>query len=131
MPLNSRAKGAYGEREAAQALMDLGFAARRTVQYNGRSGDADLATSIEGVHFEVKFTERLSPYSFRDQATRDARGAIPVVLMRSNRKPWLVCVELSQLLPMCHAIVRAQSAILAQDRQAAPAEGRVMDESAQ
>jgi Holliday junction resolvase len=118
VPLNSRAKGAHGERDAADALTRLGFTARRTVQYNGRAGDADLETSIDGVHLEVKYTERLSPYAFMAQAERDSRGrSIPVVMMRSNRKAWLVCCELNQLVPLSNAIIRAQASVLPHTEQ--------------
>lgn len=39
--MNSRAKGAKGERELASILRDYGYEARRGQQYSGANGDAD------------------------------------------------------------------------------------------
>lgn len=126
--MNSRRKGKAGELEAAHMLERLGFHARRSVQYNGQAGDADLRTNVEGVHFEVKYTERLSPYAFMDQAVRDSRGrALPVVLMRSTRRPWLVCCRADDLWNLIHAALRAQAAIQPPDAQGQPTEGPSVD----
>jgi hypothetical protein len=112
--MSSRAKGARGELEAAALLVQLGFSARRTVQYNGLAGGADLETSCKGVHFEVKRTERLSPYQFMDQAVRDSakRAEIPCLLMRSNNRPWLVTIragDLHEFVARVQASARLQS----------------------
>lgn len=56
--VNSKRKGKTGELEAVQFLKSLGFAdARRTQQYNGVAGDADVSCpdSLPGLHIEVKF----------------------------------------------------------------------------
>lgn len=127
--MNSRRKGKAGELEAAHMLERLGFHARRSVQYNGQAGDADLRTNLEGVHVEVKYTERLSPYAFMDQAVRDSRGrALPVVLMRSTRRPWLVCCRADDLWNLIHAALRAQAAIQPPDAQRQSPQGPVMDQ---
>lgn len=98
MGRRSRDKGKRGEREAAEALREhLGVQARRGVQYHGGPGSPDLATSLPGVHFEVKRCESLSLYAAMDQAARDAAGKIPVVLHRRNGKEWLVVVQLRDL----------------------------------
>jgi Holliday junction resolvase len=44
--MNSRAKGARGERELASVLRNEGFDARRGQQYCGANGDADLLTPM-------------------------------------------------------------------------------------
>ena len=49
MPINSRAKGADGEREIASILRDYGYDARRGQQYCGANGDADV-TGLPGIH---------------------------------------------------------------------------------
>lgn len=56
-PVNSRQKGKRGEREAVRLLRSFGFAARRTAQNCGKSGDAAdvVCDDLPGVHFEVKF----------------------------------------------------------------------------
>lgn len=40
--MNSRTKGAAGERELASKLREYGFEARRGQQYSGANGDADV-----------------------------------------------------------------------------------------
>ena len=112
MPVNSRAKGARGELEAALLLRQLGIEARRSVQYSGFTGDADLLTSCAALHFEVKFSERLSPYAYMEQAVRDAskpqRKPSPVVLMRSSHQPWLVMVRASDWVAVSEALIASR-----------------------
>lgn len=98
--MNSRAKGARGEHLACEALRSIGIEARRSVQYSGKGGDDDLITSVHGIGFEVKNTERLKPYAFIDQAAQQCkRGSarLPVVLMRSNHREFLCMFRLADL----------------------------------
>lgn len=106
--MDSRAKGARGELEAAEALGRIGLDCRRSVQYCGRGGDADLVCDAE-LHIEVKLTERLNPYSFMSQAIRDSRSKkTPIVVMRSSYKPWLVLVRLDDVPALAEEIIRAR-----------------------
>ena len=108
--VNSRTKGARGELEAAVLLQQLGLAARRAQQYCGKAGDADLVLEAP-LHVEVKRTERLSPYQFIDQAKRDckpASGRAPIVLMRSNNRPWLVMMEASDWVRVSEILLHAR-----------------------
>lgn len=57
--MNSRNKGAAGERELAGKLRDYGYDARRGQQYSGANGDADVV-GLPGIHIEVKRVERLN-----------------------------------------------------------------------
>lgn len=87
---NSRAKGARIEREAAAAISTaLGVGARRSAQFCGAAGDADLRTDLEGVHFEVKGRKSHACLRFYEQAEDDAgaTGSIPVVLLREDGDP--------------------------------------------
>ena len=91
---NSRDKGKRGELEAVAVLDALGLDCRRSVQYCGRSGDADITCDRFDAHVEVKRTERLNPYAFIDQAIRDSKGRRPpLVMMRSSNRPWLVMLR--------------------------------------
>jgi len=91
---NSRDKGKRGELEAVAVLDALGLDCRRSVQYCGRSGDADITCDRFEAHIEVKRTERLNPYGFIDQAIRDSKGRRPpLVMMRSSNRPWLVMLR--------------------------------------
>lgn len=100
--VNSSSKGKKGERELAGLLRSLwGIEARRSEQYCGKAGDADLQTSLERLHIECKRTERLSLYKAMEQAKSDCKAdQIPLVMHRPSRKPWVVVVELEDLLDL-------------------------------
>lgn len=84
MAINSRNKGATGEREFAALLREWGYDAKRGQQFKGGPESPDVH-GVPGVHFEVKRTEGFQLYSAVDQARRDAAGkAMPVVAHRCN-----------------------------------------------
>lgn len=92
--MNSRSKGARGERELAELLRKYGFNARRGQQYSGANGDADVE-GVDGIHIECKRVEKLDVNSWLEQSERDAyadslkRGykVIPTVFHRQNFDP--------------------------------------------
>ena len=94
----SRNKGKRGEREAAAELNRIfGLEARRSQQYCGEAGDADLM-GIEGIHVEVKRVERFHMHPALEQADNDRKaGEIPLVLTRQNGKGWVACCYLNDL----------------------------------
>ena len=106
----SRDKGKRGERELAKYLREQGWPeARRTAQYCGSAGDADLADAIPNVHIEAKRTEKLSLYQAMQQASDDALdGEIPTVFHRRNRKDWLVVVRLDDLPAFAERVVETR-----------------------
>ena len=108
MPVNSRAKGCRGERDAAELLRSMGFAARRGQQFSG-DGAPDIITSLAGVHFEIKRSERLSPYRYMEQSARDARDLIPTVMMRSNDEEWLLCLRAVDLVALVERVNAARA----------------------
>jgi len=91
--MNSREKGARGEREFADFLSLNGHPARRGCQYKGGENSPDvICESLQDFHFEVKRTEALRLYSSLAQAERDAGAErCPVVAHRKNEKNW-VCI---------------------------------------
>ena len=92
--INSRQKGASGERELSNKLKEFGFDTRRGVQYCGMNGDADVV-GIPNVHLEVKRVESLNLSKAMEQSKRDAReGEAPMVFHRKNREPWYVTMTL-------------------------------------
>lgn len=98
--MNSRDKGAKGEREIAHVLQGRGYDARRGQQYCGANGDADVV-GLHGIHIEVKRTEALRIYEAMNQAKNDAReGEIPVVMHRRNKERWLAIMELEHFLDL-------------------------------
>ena len=95
----SLAKGKDGEREAAKELVRLfNVEAYRGRQYHGRDDAPDVVVDIASVHFEVKRTEKLRLWEAVEQAIEDAgTDNVPVVLHRSNNRPWLAIVRLDDL----------------------------------
>ena len=109
----SKQKGKRIEREAAKALNYwLGVEARRSVQYCGGAGDADLTTTLEGVHFEVKSRAAHSCLRFYEQAADDAAEAstIPVVLLRENGDTdFYILVALSDLRALSNRVTALET----------------------
>ena len=92
--MNSRAKGAAGERALAKKLREYGYDCRRGQQFSGANGDADVV-GLPGIHIECKRVERLNLEDAMAQSMRDAReGEIPVVMHRKTRSPWMVTMML-------------------------------------
>lgn len=96
--MNSRAKGAGGERELAKALRECGYDCRRGQQYSGANGDADVV-GLPGIHIECKRVERLNLYDAMAQSKHDAReGEKPAVFHRKDRCKWLVTMEMEDFM---------------------------------
>ena len=100
--MNSKRKGNAGERELLHLLEGYGLDVHRNDQtFIGGVDNPDIACRVEGVpvHIECKRTEKLSLYEAMEQAERDANGhALPVVVHRRNRKPWLVVLKLEDVM---------------------------------
>lgn len=98
--MNSKQKGARGERELANKLKSYGYETIRGQQYCGLNGDADVV-GLPNVHIECKRVERLNIDEAMEQATKDAKDPdIPVVMHRKNNKQWLVTMELIDFMKM-------------------------------
>lgn len=100
MSINSRSKGAKGERELAKILREYGYLCRRGQQYSGANGDADVV-GLPNIHIEVKRRERLEIYSAIAQAVRDAKNdEKPAVFHRKNECEWLVTMRLEDWMKL-------------------------------
>ncbi len=98
MPINSRSKGARGERAAAKVLAKtLHIEAHRGQQFSGGTDSPDVRHTLDGVHIEVKRVEKLNIHNSMKQAQRDADGLVPLVMHRRNEGEWLVTVPLDAL----------------------------------
>jgi len=94
--MNSRNKGARGEREFAAEIKRLtGVDIRRNLEQS-RSGGFDLS-GWPPYAFEVKRREKLSVWEAYNQAAGQANDeyTVPVLAIRRNRGPWLVVVALT------------------------------------
>ena len=96
--MNSRAKGKAGELELSKVLKAYGYEARRSVQYCGANGDADVI-GIPGIHIECKRVEKLNIENAMAQSINDAENSeVPVVMHRKNRQKWLVTLRLDDFI---------------------------------
>jgi Holliday junction resolvase len=88
--VNSKQKGARGERELSSKLKEYGFNTRRGQQYCGANGDADVV-GLPNIHIECKRVEKLNLYDAIGQAKADAKkNELPAVFHRKDRCEWLV-----------------------------------------
>ena len=100
MATNGKRKGKEGELELAHKLQEYGYDTRRSVQYNGKDGQADVI-GLPHIHVEVKRVEKLNIYDAIAQAKRDAKnGDKPTVFHRKNRCNWLVTMELDVFMEL-------------------------------
>lgn len=98
--MNSRQKGARGERELASKLRDYGYDSRRGQQYSGANGDPDVV-GLNGIHIECKRVERLNIEDAISQAKRDAKDdEIPAVFHRKNNCEWLVTMRMDDWIKL-------------------------------
>lgn len=100
MGINSKRKGKNGELEIASILKAYGYDAKRSVQYCGINGDADVV-GLPYTHIEVKRVERLNIEDAMSQSKRDAKeGETPTVFHRKNHCEWLVTMRLEDFMKM-------------------------------
>jgi len=98
--MNSNRKGKVAELEVAHLLQEYGYDARRSVQYCGANGDADVV-GLPGVHLEVKRVEKLNLDKAMEQSIADAKeGEMPVVVHRKNRKEWEVTMLMKDFMEL-------------------------------
>lgn len=96
MPINSKQKGARGERMWRDVCRANGFdKVRRTVQYCGNTGDASDCIGLPNIHQEVKFVENLNVRKAYEQAEHDAKKSekLPIVAWKKSNQPWLVTMS--------------------------------------
>lgn len=101
--INSRNKGACGEREFRDVLKKHSFDARRGQQYAGGGDSPDVVCPelADEFHFEVKRVEAGNLYKWLAQAIRDAEGIqIPVVAHRRSREEWVAILPMDDFLAL-------------------------------
>lgn len=104
--INSRQKGARGEREFAALLREHGYEARRGQQFSGSPDSPDVVTNLP-FHFEVKRVEQFNAYKAIEQAVRDSEPTkIPVVAHKRNKGEWLAVLRMDDFIKL---VKRSQS----------------------
>ncbi len=106
--MNSKEKGARGERELAEYMRKYGYIARRSQQYCGSNGDADVV-GVDGIHIECKRTQKVSDEAFLKQAIADAKkGEVSVVMYRRNRERWKALLRLDEFMAIWNVLTDEQ-----------------------
>ena len=104
--INSRAKGARGEREVAQLLRSYGYEARRGQQYSGSPDSPDVISSLEGFHIEVKRVEQFNLYKALEQCEKDrGEGEKSLIFHKKNGKPWTICMDANEFLQLIESLI--------------------------
>lgn len=98
--VNSKQKGKRGELELSSKLREYGYNTRRSVQYCGANGDADVM-GLPGIHIECKRVQKLNIYDAISQAKSDSKESeIPTVFHRKDRSEWLVTMTLEDWIKL-------------------------------
>ena len=99
MAINSKQKGAKGERELARLIRDRGYDARRGQQFSGLEG-VDVV-GLDYIHIECKRVEKLNIDEAMEQSKRDAKkGEMATVFHRKNNKKWKVTLEFEDFMTL-------------------------------
>lgn len=96
MGRKERDKGKRGEREAADALRQLGIEAARGRQYKGTPDSPDVQlTGYPQFHVEVKRRNRWQIDRWIDQAEEECNGLkIPVILSKKDGGKWVASMTI-------------------------------------
>jgi Holliday junction resolvase len=101
--VNSRAKGARGERAFAAFLRDQGLAAYRGQQFRGGTDSPDVVCpDLPHIHFEIKNCKAsLEPYTWIEQAIKDAgEGKLRIVVHRAKHHEWIAILPIEDLMKL-------------------------------
>lgn len=109
MSINSRKKGAAGERELANILREHGYDCRRGQQYSGLVGED--VVGLDYIHIECKRVEKLNLDEAMEQSKRDAKNKMPTVFHRKNKKAWKVTMELDDWLKLYESYIALRKII--------------------
>jgi hypothetical protein len=102
MPINSRQKGARGERELAKFLTNRRYPARRGQQFSGSPDSPDVVCDpLKFLHIECKFVQNLNVYKALEQAQEDAGDAqTAVCIHRRKQTPWHITLTMDDFLDL-------------------------------
>ena len=93
-------KDVVAELQFRDVLRKHGIVARRGQQYSGTAGgeSPDVIHDLDGIHFEVKWVERLNIWDAMAQARLDCGSKTPVVAHKRNGTGWLVTMPAEDFL---------------------------------
>ena len=97
--INSRAKGAKGERELANLISDRGYKCIRGQQRSGLE-QADVI-GLDYIHIECKRVENLNLDKAMEQSIRDRKaGEMATVFHRKNNQQWKVTIGFEDFMTL-------------------------------
>jgi len=98
--INSRAKGARGERELSKFLSDRGYPSRRGQQFCGANGDQDvICEKLSRLSIECKRVQNLNIDKALMKCVEDKKEEqIATVWHRRDNEEWKVTLKASDLL---------------------------------
>ena len=104
--INSRQKGARGERAFAALLREHGFDARRGQQFAGGNESPDVVSrDLAWLHIETKHVEQLNLSEACAQAARDGSGKPWVVAHRRNGTPWRITMSVETFFEFLRGVL--------------------------
>ena len=102
--INSRQKGARGERSFAKMLREYGYEAERGCQHSGGKDSPDVKCNMSRCHWEVKCVEKLNLQKALEQSERDAgENEMPLVAHKKNRGKWYVTMPFDEWIKLYKA----------------------------
>ncbi len=88
--MNSKAKGKRGELDFCRFAREQGYDVRRSQQYCGAAGDADV-TGLPGLFVEIKRRALKTLSGWLHKAACEAgQNELPAVFHRGDHEDWLV-----------------------------------------
>jgi hypothetical protein len=97
--INSRAKGASGERAACESLKEtFGWSCRRSQQHCATDSASDIiVTQTPNCWWEIKRVQKINVAAVMERSKQDCGTKVPVLMHRPNHTEWMVTVYLSDL----------------------------------
>lgn len=98
----ARDRGKRGELEVAEILRPI-FPEVRTRRAGGESAEDTRGSDLVGAEpyvIQVKRRERLNVVEAWNEAAQNAKGAVPLLVFRRDRGPWLVTMSLAEWMEL-------------------------------
>lgn len=111
MSINSRQKGARGERYIASYLREHGFDARRGQQFSGSPDSPDVVSRDFPFFIEAKFVEKLNLTDACVQAEGDCGGKPWAVFHKRNHGPLLVTLKADEFMRLVRESLTAHEQV--------------------
>lgn len=104
-----REKGKRGEKLVRDILRDLGFTARRAVQYCGDASDADvIADALPECFIEAKNVAKVPCNAWLTKAKAQAKGKLPLIFAhQTHQRQTVLVMDAADLVRVSRLVVAA------------------------